>query len=67
MSAERNHVLGYINVWQGTSGHQWTDSQDGLPAVLDRRLADQVARDVEGASFGIRRVGVLHFRMKVAA
>lgn len=67
MSAELTPVLGYINVWQGTSGHQWTDSQDGLPSALDRDLADQVARDVERSSFNIRRVGVLHLRMKVAA
>lgn len=66
MSAEPK-TSGYINVWQGVTGQQWTDSQDDMPTVLDRSLADQVARNVEGAGHGIRRVGIIHLRMKVAA
>ncbi|WP_454798556.1 hypothetical protein [Novosphingobium lindaniclasticum] len=67
MNADRNAVSGYINVWRGTTGHQWTDSHYGGPALLDRDLADDIAEDVEAKSSGIRRVGVLHVRLKVAA
>lgn len=53
----------FMNVWRSLyHDHQWTD--DG--ALLDRELADDVAKSVEEGG-GIRRVGVLHVRMKPAA
>lgn len=68
MSTEQNTVSGYLNVWQGTDGHQWSDCHsDGRPYLIDHDLADDVAEDVEAKSFGIRRIGVLHVRLKVEA
>lgn len=51
----------FMNVWRSLyHDHQWTDVEIGL---LDREMADEVAKNVE-AGGGIRRVGVLHVRMK---
>ena len=53
---------GYMNVWQGSYGHQWTDTEHG---PTSREICDDTATDVEAAThMGIRRIGILRVRVK---